>query len=146
MDVLTVSSRIKALCKEQRIPVKKMLEDIKINRNFIYALEKSGAIPSADKFARIADYLDCSVDYLLGKTEKPTPENESGLTDEVEELIALFLAAPPALQEEESRDNMPENLQGSVRYEKASDVCDRLEDAIDSMEETIGNIEEATEV
>lgn len=76
-----------------------MLEDIKINRNFIYDLEKSGAIPSADKFARIANYLDCSVDYLLGKTEKPTPENESGLTDEQKEIIALFDAASPDVRE-----------------------------------------------
>ena len=37
----------------------------------VYDLEKSGQIPSADKLERIADYLDCSVDYLLGRTDNP---------------------------------------------------------------------------
>lgn len=71
MDVLTTSSRIKALCKANGISIKKLLEDADLNRNFIYALEKSGQIPAADKLERIADYLDCSVDYLLGRTDNP---------------------------------------------------------------------------
>lgn len=71
MDGLTTSVRIKALCKAKKIAVKAMLEHTGINRNFIYALEKDGQIPAADKLERIADYLDCSVDYLLGRTDNP---------------------------------------------------------------------------
>ena len=29
------------------------------------------SMPNADKLAKIADYLDCSVDYLLGRTADP---------------------------------------------------------------------------
>ena len=32
---------------------------------------KQGAIPAGDNLAKIADYLDCSVDYLLGRTVNP---------------------------------------------------------------------------
>lgn len=32
---------------------------------------KQGAIPAGDNLAKIADYLDCSVDYLLGRTDNP---------------------------------------------------------------------------
>ena len=71
MDVRMTSSRIKALCKEKKIPVKSLLEHTGINRNFIYDLEKSGQIPAADKLERIADELSCSVDYLLGRTDNP---------------------------------------------------------------------------
>ena len=71
MDVRMTSSRIKALCKEKKIPVKSLLERTGINRNFIYDLEKSGQIPAADKLERIADTLGCSVDYLLGRTDNP---------------------------------------------------------------------------
>ena len=71
MDVLTTSARIKDLCKIKGISIKDLLAYTDINRNFIYDLEKSGKIPSADKFIRIADYLGCSVDYLLGRTENP---------------------------------------------------------------------------
>ena len=68
MDVLTTSARIKARCKAQKISVKNLLEQTQINRNFIYDLEKGGQIPSAEKLERIAD---CSVDYLLGRTDNP---------------------------------------------------------------------------
>ncbi len=46
-------------------------------------------------------------------------------------------------EEAEYRDNMPENLQGSDRYEKAEEACDNLSSAYDSLEETISYIEEA---
>lgn len=71
MDGLTTSIRIKALCKARKIAVKSLLEQTNINRNFIYDLEKCGQIPAADKLERIADYLNCSVDYLLGRTDNP---------------------------------------------------------------------------
>lgn len=48
-------------------------------------------------------------------------------------------------EEEEYRDNMPENLQGSERYEKADEACDNLSDAIDSIEDAICGIESAQE-
>lgn len=32
-------------------------------------------LPSADKLVKLADYLDCSVDYLLGRTDNPNINN-----------------------------------------------------------------------
>lgn len=32
---------------------------------------KNGAIPNGETLCAIADYLDCSVDYLLGRTDNP---------------------------------------------------------------------------
>lgn len=46
-------------------------------------------------------------------------------------------------EEEEYRDNIPENLQGSERYETADEAVDNLESAYDSLEEVISYIEEA---
>ena len=36
-------------------------------------------------------------------------------------------------EEEEYRDNIPENLQGSEKYERADEACDSLNDAADSI-------------
>ena len=47
--------------------------------------------------------------------------------------------------EEEYRDNIPENMQGSERYEKADAACDNLSDAVDNLEEVIYSIESAIE-
>lgn len=65
------SSLIKNLCKQRKITIKSMLEECAINRNFIYDLEKKSVAPACDKIERIADYLNCSVDYLLGRTDNP---------------------------------------------------------------------------
>ena len=32
---------------------------------------KNGTIPNGETLTKIADYLDCSVDYLLGRTDNP---------------------------------------------------------------------------
>lgn len=71
MDILIVSSRIKLRCKDLGYTVKSLLEMADVSHSFMYDLEKRNRIPSADKLERIADCLDCSVDYLLGRTDVP---------------------------------------------------------------------------
>lgn len=46
-------------------------------------------------------------------------------------------------QEEEYRDNIPENLQGSDRYDKADSACSDLFDAVSSIDEALDSIESA---
>lgn len=51
-------------------------------------------------------------------------------------------------EEEEYRDNMPENLQGSEKYEMADAACDALDSAVDKigefeLDEIVSLLEEA---
>ena len=46
-------------------------------------------------------------------------------------------------EEEEYKDNIPENLQGSERYEKAEDCVYRLDEAIEYLENVLDAIREA---
>lgn len=71
MDNIQLANTIKTLCKLKKITVKSLLESCKINRNFMYDLEKKAQAPSVDKLEAIADQLDCSIDYLLGRTNRP---------------------------------------------------------------------------
>lgn len=48
-------------------------------------------------------------------------------------------------EEEDYRDNMPENLQGSERYDKADEACGYLSDAVDGLEDVVCSIEAAME-
>lgn len=48
-------------------------------------------------------------------------------------------------EEEEYRDNIPENLQGSKKYERADEACDNLNDAADTLNEVIDSITTAME-
>ncbi len=64
-----ISKRIKLKAKEQGISVKKLLEDVGLGFNTMANMKTS--MPKADNLAKIADYLNCSVDYLLGRTDVP---------------------------------------------------------------------------
>lgn len=63
-----LSEKIKMFCKQRNIPVGFLLQKCDINRNFIYDLEKRGMSPSIDKISAIADYLNCSIDDLVGRS------------------------------------------------------------------------------
>jgi len=74
-----VAQQIKLVAQTKNISVKKMLEDIGLGFNMITNMKNS--MPKADNLAKIADYLDCSVDYLLGRTSPEQISNISNVTD-----------------------------------------------------------------
>ena len=45
-------------------------------------------------------------------------------------------------EEEEAFNNIPENLEGSERYETAEQTLDTINEAYDSLEEMLENLEE----
>ena len=65
-----IADRIKWRLKEKGIRTKDMLSDLNMGINAISEFAK-GKQMSCIALARIADYLDCSVDYLLGRTDNP---------------------------------------------------------------------------
>ena len=68
-------NKIKARAKERGILVKDMLIECGLNINTLNQMTDKKGI-SSFALARIADLLDCSVDYLLGRTnvKKPYPK------------------------------------------------------------------------
>lgn len=65
-----ISKRVKEQAKLKKITIKDMLADCGLGINAL-ANMNSGRMPLADNLAKIADYLGCSVDYLLGRTDNP---------------------------------------------------------------------------
>lgn len=61
---------IKDTAKTRSVVLKEMLLDLGLGSNTMSALYHGKSI-SFESLARIADYLDCSVDYLLGRTDNP---------------------------------------------------------------------------
>lgn len=66
-----IAEMIKKECKNKKISINSLLENCNLTKSFIYDLEKRNTSPSCEKVSKIADYLDCSVDYLLGRTDVP---------------------------------------------------------------------------
>ncbi len=69
-NTVKVAERIKGSLAKNKISTSKMLSDLELGVNALYQFEK-GRVMSSFNLARIADYLDCSVDYLLGRTDNP---------------------------------------------------------------------------
>lgn len=65
-----IAARIKKQAKQQGKTIGKLLEECELGINTISKIGKGTDILTLN-FARIADSLDCSVDYLLGRTDKP---------------------------------------------------------------------------
>lgn len=64
-----------------------------------------------------------------------------GVSESISELIGTLHDIRD--NEENYKENMPENLYGSERYEKAVDAIEQIEEAIDLLEDASGSVEEA---
>ena len=62
---------IKALAKQRKIAIGKMLSDCQLSVNTLSSMQSGGYYPRLEALTKIADYLGCSVDYLLGRTDAP---------------------------------------------------------------------------
>ena len=75
------------------------------------------------RIASVIHTLENIIDYDLIESVK----------DELEDIL---------YEEEDAYDNMPENLQYSMRGEESSDAIDSLQEAVDALEEAIDTLNE----
>ena len=62
---------IKEHAKTKNVVLSIMLSELGLGSNTMSALYHGKSL-AFDSLARIADYLDCSVDFLLGRTSDPS--------------------------------------------------------------------------
>ena len=70
-----IAEKIKTMAKIKKIQIKDMLKDCELGKNSLSSMQSGGSIPKSDTLAKIADYLDVSVDYLLGRVDTPEVVN-----------------------------------------------------------------------
>ena len=71
-----MANNIKTYAKKKGLSLKKILVDCDLGQNtFSHMLH--GKSIAYDSLAKIADRLDCSVDYLLGRTDDPQSHKHS---------------------------------------------------------------------
>jgi transcriptional regulator with XRE-family HTH domain len=92
-----MANKIKEYAKFKDISLKTLLEDLQLGSN-TFSHMKHGRMIAADSLAKIADYLDCSVDYLLGRTDDPAISSRSdttlNLTAHEQEIVAAYRSHP----------------------------------------------------
>lgn len=93
---------------------------------------KQGAIPSGENLVKISNYLDCSIDYLLDRTENPQSHKEvpylnvtdSEIGNEACELLKIF----DGLNEEgkSALMAMARGFSAESRYKKCSEISEEI--------------------
>ena len=83
-----ITDRIKKTAKSKCITMKCLLSNCELNINTVSQFAKGQQL-SCISLAKIADYLDCSVDYLLGRTSNPDAHRGEELDKEIEKKRSL---------------------------------------------------------
>lgn len=89
-------NKIRQTAKSKNILIKTMLDTCGLNVNTLSQVSNKKGI-SSFSLAKIADYLDCSVDYLLGRSTISNSaitahekSSTSELTDDEQKMINIF--------------------------------------------------------
>nr|DAZ25482.1 MAG TPA: Repressor protein CI [Caudoviricetes sp.] len=69
-DLNILLERISKLCEENSLSINQMLKLASLAPSVVDNI-KRGRIPSIDKIQTIATFFDCSIDYIVGRTERP---------------------------------------------------------------------------
>lgn len=85
-----LAETIEALSKEKGISVSSMLQDLEMNKNALFTMKKSGYLPRVESLCKFADYFQCSLDYLLGRTEEQNSNQNQTLSQNEQELLDIF--------------------------------------------------------
>ena len=65
-----IYAQIEKICKEKKIKITSLINEMNMSKGNL-ANWKKGGYPSVEVLIRIADYLQVSTDYLLGRTNIP---------------------------------------------------------------------------
>lgn len=98
-DANEIATKINQILKEKKLSQKDMLENCKLSKNAISSMLSRGSMLRADNLARIADYLNCSIDYLVGRSSLINIQ-KSGLSSEDLLFIEKLRALPTDSQDE----------------------------------------------
>lgn len=71
---------LRKIREKRNINQLKIAMDIGITQESISKYENGNAFPSKDVLIKLADYLNCSIDYLLGRTDNPNVNKDSNNT------------------------------------------------------------------
>lgn len=88
---MTISQRILEIMEKKHIKQKTLADYTGISTSAISDWKKKGTNPSVDKIVAISECLGVSVDYLLGRTDKPNNIQSTKQQDQVTtELLRVF--------------------------------------------------------
>lgn len=72
-NVIDKLENLKKLREDKNITQVKLSMDLNVSQELISRYEQGSSFPQPQMLIKLANYFNCSVDYLLGITDVPTP-------------------------------------------------------------------------
>lgn len=90
--------RFEQLLQSRQLTPYRVAKDLGMSQGLMNEYKNGIKLPSIQNLIKIADYLSCSVDYLLGRVDRPEPNGPAPEDPFVAEFVRVFAALPPANQ------------------------------------------------
>jgi transcriptional regulator with XRE-family HTH domain len=90
LDTKNCAEMIKKLAKNKGLTINKVLTSCSLTKSLVYDMEHRNSMPSADKLAKIAEYLNVSVDYLLTGIEKAPSAKAKDAHEDTDMLLKKY--------------------------------------------------------
>lgn len=121
VDMLNFGSRLKQLRNSKQLTQKDLATLMGLSRATIAGYESTGKQPDQEKTLWLADYFNVSTDYLLGRTDDPTPVRDvnQDLYDEhdyTKELEAIMADEPLRTEFQDYKDWPDEDKRNLLIY------------------------------
>lgn len=97
---MTISQRIFNVMEQKHLKQSDLAKYIGIASSFVIDWKKKSSIPSADKIVKISEFLNVSIDYLLGVSNEPNLKqlvsndnieiSQLNVDETTSQLISLF--------------------------------------------------------
>ncbi|MGF9822558.1 helix-turn-helix transcriptional regulator [Brevibacillus agri] len=129
---MSLGSRIKGIRKLRNLTQREIASQLEMGRSNFGHIENDRVVPSSDDLQKIADILQTTTDYLLGRTEDPnipsstsalTPKEERDIIKDLERIMA-DLESNQALAfhgepiDDDERELLRASLENSLRIAK----------------------------
>nr|WP_256440330.1 transcriptional regulator [Sedimentibacter sp. zth1] len=77
------------MAKQKNMQIKLLLDRCNLSKNTLSSIQSGGSTPKSENLAKIANYLECSVDYLLGRTDNPEV-NKQPVEYDTDKIVSEF--------------------------------------------------------
>ena len=92
-DMDDLGSRLRGLRQQRNLSGRALATYLGISNAHVSDMENGKTNPSSSLIVRLAEYFNCSADYLLGLTDDPSP---AGQSSEIQQLYNRLSAARQA--------------------------------------------------
>ncbi|MGM0169000.1 hypothetical protein IGI39_003316 [Enterococcus sp. AZ135] len=95
---MTLFERVSELSKKQGKSLKDVATELGLSRHAFYSWQTSS--PKAESLEKVANYFNVTTDYLLGRTDKPSPDEKKPDSSK-DNLTEFFKAETEGMTDDE---------------------------------------------